>query len=122
MRFRKANGAIAVGAAIDGGDRLLDLTEATARRTGTAPSDSGDPMLQLIASGRSGLAEAYKTLEWSRREGDPAWFFQPDAVDWMTPVPARFCLAAGRNFPAHRQESPDARASNYHRGRFPPAS
>lgn len=114
MRFRGENGTPSVGVAVADGERLLDLAAAQQARTGRAGQAGSDPMIALIESGREGLDEASRTVEWAVENDDPRWFRGPEAVEWLTPVPARFCLGAGRNFRAHLEESKPKNPAEYH--------
>ncbi|SAI27977.1 putative hydrolase [Bordetella ansorpii] len=71
-------------------------------------------MMSTIEAGPRAL-DALRDLQ--RRfiaQPDPCWEHAADSVVWLTPVPERSCIAAGRNFGAHRLESirgnPDAGA------------
>jgi 2-keto-4-pentenoate hydratase/2-oxohepta-3-ene-1,7-dioic acid hydratase in catechol pathway len=82
-------------------DRLLDLA-AAARALGV---DVAPTMERLIVAGPAGLDSVTRVIERAVRAADPAWFADPDAVTWLTPVASRFCLGAGRNFRSHLGES-----------------
>ncbi|WP_208742386.1 fumarylacetoacetate hydrolase family protein [Achromobacter veterisilvae] len=62
-------------------------------------------MMGAIHAGPAGLDALRQAQERAERGADPAWFHGEDDVTWLTPVPPRSCIAAGRNFGAHRLES-----------------
>jgi 2-keto-4-pentenoate hydratase/2-oxohepta-3-ene-1,7-dioic acid hydratase in catechol pathway len=100
MRFRATGGTPRL-AAILPGEGLLDLA-AAALAIGV---DVPPTMERLIAAGPAGLDDVGKLIERAARTAEPSWFADPDAVTWLTPVDARFCLGAGRNFRSHLDES-----------------
>lgn len=86
----------------DGRERLLDVT--------ALPGDGAivplpRTMMQAIQAGQAGLSALESARDFAARHADPAWFHGGDEVRWLTPVPPRSCIAAGRNFGAHRMES-----------------
>jgi 2-keto-4-pentenoate hydratase/2-oxohepta-3-ene-1,7-dioic acid hydratase in catechol pathway len=94
------NGGEHLGIVLDhhGPTRLLDVTALP----GSAPPRT---MMDAIRAGAAGLDELRQAQERAQHDGNPAWFHASDDVTWLTPVPPRSCIAAGRNFGAHRLES-----------------
>lgn len=86
----------------DGAVRLLDV--ASLPDTDTGP-DLPRTMMQAIQAGPAGLAALRGARDRAARDADLAWFHGGEEVQWLTPVPPRSCIAAGRNFGAHRLES-----------------
>lgn len=113
-RVRRDDGSVALVAAVGDGAQLLDLSAAMAARNAGADDASADPMLTLIEAGRPGLEQAWDALEWAQREGEASWYGDADRADWLTPVPPRPCIAAGRNFRDHLTESVDASDTGRH--------
>ena len=62
-------------------------------------------MMETIGAGPQGLDALRALQRKAEAEPDPRWLHDSEAVTWLTPVPARSCIAAGRNFGAHRLES-----------------
>ena len=62
-------------------------------------------MMQLMAAGQCGLDAVREVARRAGQDPDAPWVRQSDDVVWLTPVPPRSCIAAGRNFGAHRLES-----------------
>jgi len=86
----------------NGAVRLLDVAALPDTDAGpTLPRT----MMQAILAGPAGLAALHGARDRAARDADPAWFHGGDDVQWLTPVPPRSCIAAGRNFGAHRLES-----------------
>ncbi|OWT56168.1 fumarylacetoacetate hydrolase family protein [Candidimonas nitroreducens] len=69
--------------------------------------NSGFPMAmkQVIDAGQAGLDALRETVRKANAEADPAWLHRAEEIVWLPPVPPRSCIAAGRNFGAHRMES-----------------
>jgi 2-keto-4-pentenoate hydratase/2-oxohepta-3-ene-1,7-dioic acid hydratase in catechol pathway len=104
-RFRGADGAERLGVVLGetrGEQRVLDLGAAMAARGG-APSPG--TMDALIESGERGLQAARDAVERAQRDGDERWFRAEPEVPWMLPIRVRNCIAGGRNFAAHREET-----------------
>lgn len=103
-RFEAADGSVRLGVVVAGSggvETLLDVGLAAAARPSAVPTT----IMDLIASGESGLDQLRTLVDWANREQAPPWFTPLSDVRWLTPVPARFCLAAGRNFRDHLEES-----------------
>lgn len=62
-------------------------------------------MMQAIAAGQAGLDAVQAVARRAGLDRDAPWARDPGDVVWLTPVPPRSCIAAGRNFGAHRLES-----------------
>lgn len=101
-RFALHDGRPRLGLLVETGqERLLDVeSAASAMGERTAPD-----MAALMAAGRHGLDDLRVLLQWAQRRADPSWFHHEHAVHWLTPVPPRSIIAAGRNFGRHRLES-----------------
>ncbi|MDM0071694.1 fumarylacetoacetate hydrolase family protein [Variovorax sp. J31P207] len=82
--------------------RVLDLRAAAEARD---PSQALVSMNALMDAGASGLQHAYVAIEWAQREGEAAWFRAESEVDWRVPLEVRTCIAGGRNFGSHLEES-----------------
>ena len=81
--------------------KVLDLRAASAARGQPAPAT----MNGFIDAAEKARTEAYGVLEWALREGQATWFMDEPAVKWMIPIEVRNCIAGGRNFKAHREET-----------------
>jgi len=104
MRFSLAGQhAERLGVLVGHGDvqRILDVGQACEAASADAPRS----MMGLIASGDGGLDQLRGLLEWSMSRDDARWWHDPEQLTWLTPVPERSCIAAGRNFGRHRLES-----------------
>lgn len=82
-------------------DRLLDVQ--------SAAQLSGKPtqatILELIQSGPRALDQLHALLSWFNDRQEPSCSRSFNEVNWLTPVPPRSFIAAGRNFGKHRLES-----------------
>lgn len=102
-RFSLHDGHERVGLVVRhaGADRLLDVQSAS--------SLHGKPvqatMLELIQSGPRALDQLHALLSWFNDHQEPACLHSFNEVNWLTPVPPRSFIAAGRNFGKHRLES-----------------
>lgn len=61
--------------------------------------------MALVEGGTPAMDAARELLSWASDRQDPAWMDDPDQVQWLTPVPPRSVLCAGRNFGRHKLES-----------------
>lgn len=102
-RYTEPDGAERLGIVTGnaGSLKVLDLQTASSARGQPAPTT----MNGFIAGAEQARTEAYATLEWALREGQPTWFMDEPGVKWMTPIQVRNCIAGGRNFQAHREET-----------------
>lgn len=87
----------------DGTEQLLDV--AAMAFAESAATGAPRTMMELIGSGAKGLDLVAGLIERWRLRQEPAWCHKMENVTWLTPVPERSCIAAGRNFGAHRLES-----------------
>lgn len=104
-RFRGADGAERLGVVLGGtggGQRVLDLGAAMAARGEAAFANTMDA---LIEAGERGLQAARDAVERAQRDGEERWFRAEPEVPWMLPIRVRNCIAGGRNFAAHREET-----------------
>jgi len=61
--------------------------------------------MELI-HGQDKLMDGMRELiDWANGRLDPAWLDDPDTVNWLTPVPPKSMISAGRNFGKHKSES-----------------
>ncbi|CAN5389075.1 fumarylacetoacetate hydrolase family protein [soil metagenome] len=102
-RYKSGSGIEQLGVVVGGEahERLLNVAKAAGGSGRKLP----ETMTALIASGDRGLDELKQLQHWSASRADATWFDSLDAVEWLTPVPARSCIAAGRNFGRHLEES-----------------
>ncbi|MFM1987954.1 MAG: hypothetical protein RJA99_911 [Pseudomonadota bacterium] len=104
-RFRGADGAERLGVVlgdVHGEQRVLDLGEAVAARGGQPFPATMDG---LIDAGERGLQAVRDAVERAQRDGEARWFRPEPEVPWMLPIRVRNCIAGGRNFAAHREET-----------------
>ena len=85
----------------DGDHKLLDVLETAERTGGEAPRT----MLELMAAEERGLDGLRVGLDWFAANQDPACVRPFGGIRWLTPVPPRSFIAAGRNFGKHQLES-----------------
>ncbi|MFN0161960.1 MAG: fumarylacetoacetate hydrolase family protein [Burkholderiales bacterium] len=85
-----------------GVETILDVAKAGAARGATAVPSS---VMQLIEGGQPAMDAVRELLLWAATRRDAAWLDDPDKVDWLTPVPPKSLLSAGRNFGRHKLES-----------------
>lgn len=84
--------------------KVIDLC-AAARASGLAPSIPAD-MDSFIDAGDATLDAAKRVIEWaSQQHLDAPWVRDESNTPWMTPLNVRNCIAGGRNFAAHREET-----------------
>lgn len=105
-RFRHA-GAESLGVALTAPAEpgpLLDVPSAALARDGQGSTLPGS-MTALIGAGTGGLDAVRELVRWAEARQEPSWLRETPAIEWLTPVPERSCLAAGRNFGAHKDES-----------------
>lgn len=103
-RYQSAAGAERLGIVthFSGREQLVDVaTAAQARGAGDTPSS----VMGLIEGGAAAMAATRELMLWVERRQDPAWLDDPDHVRWLTPVPPRSMVCAGRNFGRHKLES-----------------
>src|SRR5437868_10289010 len=73
---------------------LVDVAKAAASRGGPRTPES---VMGLIEGGASAMDATRELLIWAAQRQDPAWMDDPDRVQWLTPVPPRSMISAGRN-------------------------
>jgi 2-keto-4-pentenoate hydratase/2-oxohepta-3-ene-1,7-dioic acid hydratase in catechol pathway len=81
--------------------KVLDLQAASTAQGRRAPVT----MNEFIDGAEKARTDAYGTIEWALREGQSSWYLEEREVPWMMPVQVRNCIAGGRNFKAHREET-----------------
>jgi 2-keto-4-pentenoate hydratase/2-oxohepta-3-ene-1,7-dioic acid hydratase in catechol pathway len=87
---------------------LLDVAAAALAWPGPAlPSE----VQAVIEGGEAALARIADLQAWAQRRLDPAWLADPADVAWLTPLPPRPVVCAGRNFGRHLQASAQARGA-----------
>jgi 2-keto-4-pentenoate hydratase/2-oxohepta-3-ene-1,7-dioic acid hydratase in catechol pathway len=103
-RYRSAAGSERLGilTALSGREVLVDVAKAAAARAGPRTPES---VMDLIQGGASAMEASRELLRWAARREDPAWMDDPDGVEWLTPVPPKSMISAGRNFGRHKMES-----------------
>src|SRR5690606_35063166 len=80
---------------------MLDV-EAAASLAGQQKPTS---MLDLIQSGGKGLESPHRLEQWFEQRLEPSCLRRFEEISWLTPVPPRSFIAAGRNFGRHQMES-----------------
>jgi 2-keto-4-pentenoate hydratase/2-oxohepta-3-ene-1,7-dioic acid hydratase in catechol pathway len=102
-RFRTPSGEARIGVAVTlgEGEALLDLAAAAAAFETRLP----DRMTGLIMEGRAGLDHLSRLVARAACEGRTEWFHPVETIRWLVPLEVRSCLAAGRNFRTHLEES-----------------
>jgi len=65
--------------------------------------------MALIDGGEAAMDTLRELLAWAAPRADRAWTDDPDEVQWLTPVPPRSMICAGRNFGRHKLESVQGR-------------
>lgn len=103
-RFRdgaEAGEGVGIVVMHDGKQKLLDARLAMDRAGREAPQT----MLELIGAGRRGLDRLQSLIDWFTAEQDQGCVKPLETIHWLTPVPPRSFIAAGRNFGKHQLES-----------------
>jgi len=87
----------------DDHEMLLDLDRAAAARGGpmTTPSSA----ISLVEGQARSMDSTRELLQWVTGRMDPHWLDDPAKVRWLTPVPPKSMISAGRNFGRHKMES-----------------
>lgn len=104
-RFQTAAAAaerIGIVVSHDGEHKLLDVPNVAERAGG---GEAPRTMLELMAAGAGGLDKLRIWLDWFAANQEPSCVRSFDGVRWLTPVPPRSFIAAGRNFGKHQLES-----------------
>lgn len=104
-RYAGADGAERLGVVLERSGRLQVLDLAQAVRGLGKVRDFASTMDAFIDGGDAMLDGARETTDWASREGEASWFRDEASTPWMTPLNVRNCIAGGRNFAAHREET-----------------
>jgi 2-keto-4-pentenoate hydratase/2-oxohepta-3-ene-1,7-dioic acid hydratase in catechol pathway len=103
-RYQSAAGPERLGivTSLSGREILVDVAKAAAARGGPCTPES---VMGLIDGGAPAMDAMRELLLWAADRWDPAWMDDPDHVRWLTPVPPKSMISAGRNFGRHKLES-----------------
>jgi 2-keto-4-pentenoate hydratase/2-oxohepta-3-ene-1,7-dioic acid hydratase in catechol pathway len=103
-RYQSAAGSERLGivTSLSGRELLVDVAKAAAARGGPCTPGS---VMGLIEGGAPAMEASRELLVWAAHRQDPAWLDDPDDVQWLTPVPPKSMISAGRNFGRHKMES-----------------
>ncbi|TMG93360.1 MAG: fumarylacetoacetate hydrolase family protein [Betaproteobacteria bacterium] len=103
-RYQSAAGPERLGivTSLSGRELLVDVAKAAAARGGPSTPES---VMGLIEGGAPAMEASRELLRWTAHRQDPAWMDDPDHVEWLTPVPPKSMISAGRNFGRHKMES-----------------
>ena len=103
-RYQSAAGTERLGivTSLSGRELLVDVAKAAAARGGPCTPES---VMGLIEGGAPAMEASRELLTWAAHCQDPAWMDDPDDVEWLTPVPPKSMISAGRNFGRHKMES-----------------
>ena len=103
-RYQSAAGPERLGivTSLSGRELLVDVAKAAAARGGPCTPES---VMGLIEGGAPAMEASRELLRWAAHRQDPAWMDDPDHVEWLTPVPPKSMISAGRNFGRHKMES-----------------
>jgi 2-keto-4-pentenoate hydratase/2-oxohepta-3-ene-1,7-dioic acid hydratase in catechol pathway len=103
-RYQSAAGPERLGivTTVSGHERLVDVAKAAAARGGPVTPAS---VMGLIKGGAPAMDATRELFLWAEHRQDPAWIDDPDHVQWLTPVPPKSMICAGRNFGRHKLES-----------------
>ena len=103
-RYKSATGAERFGiiTSLSGRELLVDVAKAAATRGGLRPPET---VMGLIEGGAPAMDAMRELLLWAAHRQDHAWMDDPDCVQWLTPVPPKSMICAGRNFGRHKMES-----------------
>ena len=103
-RYQSAAGPERLGlvTSVGGHERLVDVARAAVCRETPRPAAS---VTDLIEGGAAAMDATRELLLWAEQRQDAAWMDDPDHVQWLTPVPPKSMICAGRNFGRHKLES-----------------
>ena len=103
-RYQSAAGPERLGivTSLSGRELLVDVAKAAAARGGPSTPES---VMGLIEGGAPAMEASRELLTWAAHCQDPAWMDDPDDLEWLTPVPPKSMISAGRNFGRHKMES-----------------
>ncbi len=93
---------LGVVTARSGRELIIDVAKASAARGGVSTPKS---VIELIDGGAAAMEDTRELILWAADRQDPAWMDDPDHVQWLTPVPPKSMISAGRNFGRHKLES-----------------
>ncbi len=110
-RYQSAAGLERLGivTAVSGRELLVDVAKAAVARGGSSTPAS---VMGLIEGGAAAKDASRDLLLWAAQRQDPAWLDDPDVVQWLTPVPPKSMISAGRNFGRHKLESAKSNAAS----------
>ena len=103
-RYQSPDGPERLGivTALSGREMLVDVAKAAASRGGSCTPDS---VMGLIEGGAPAMDATRELLMWAAHRQDATWMDDPACVQWLTPVPPKSMICAGRNFGRHKTES-----------------
>lgn len=103
-RYQSAIGSERLGiiTSLSGRELLVDVAKAAATRGGGSTPKS---VMGLIEGGAQAMDTTRELLMWVEHRQDPVWIDDPARVQWLTPVPPKSMISAGRNFGRHKAES-----------------
>lgn len=103
-RYQSAAGPERLGivTSLSGRELLVDVAKAAAERGGPCTPGS---VMDLIDGGAPAMDATRELHLWAAQRQDPTWMDDPDSVQWLTPVPPKSMVCAGRNFGRHKMES-----------------
>jgi 2-keto-4-pentenoate hydratase/2-oxohepta-3-ene-1,7-dioic acid hydratase in catechol pathway len=110
-RYQSATGPERLGivSSASGREVLVDVAKVAAARGGPSTPES---VMGLIEGGAPAMEAVRELLGWAAQRQDPAWTADPEQVRWLTPVPPRSMISAGRNFGRHKLESMKGHAAS----------
>lgn len=105
-RYQSSDGTERLGVVIGVGSPELQVLDvcAAAQRQGLYKNFPAN-MDAFIDGGPAILHAAQEVSAWAQQRGEAAWFRAEKDVRWMTPLNVRTCVAGGRNFGKHREET-----------------
>ena len=110
-RYKSATGAERLGivCSLSGREMLVNVTMAAAAR---GVPHAPDSVMGLIEGGEVAMDATRELLMWAAHRQDPTWIDDPAYVQWLTPVPPKSMISAGRNFGRHKMESLKANSAS----------
>lgn len=110
-RYQSAVGSERLGivTSASGRELLVDVAKAAAARG--VHADTPATVMDLIDGGAAAMDATRELLAWAAQRQDPTWLDDPEQVQWLTPVPPKSMISAGRNFGRHKLESLKGNAS-----------
>jgi 2-keto-4-pentenoate hydratase/2-oxohepta-3-ene-1,7-dioic acid hydratase in catechol pathway len=117
-RYQSASGEERLGVvnSVSGLEMLVDVARLAAARGETRTPAT---VMALIEGGEPAMDATRELLAWGARRHDPLWLDDPDTVKWLTPVPEKSMICAGRNFGRHLLESTKANTTSKLHSDFP---